>query len=573
MDKQLLTYDGAKKTFAIVGLLTVAQTVAIIMQAIYLAKAITQMFHGEPFSLYMTTFVLFFIAHIFRQLLNWAKERISYRFAMKTSEHLRKQLVEQLFDAGPETIGSHGSGQLITLTTEGIPKFKKYVELFIPRFLSMAITPAVLVIFILTQDVLSGITLIIVLPILIIFLILIGIVSKNKIEDQMEAYRLLSRHFLDSLRGLVTLKFLGKSESHEQAIASVSNKYRIATNRALKYAFMSSFALDFFASLSVALVAVELGMRLINGTMLLEPALLILILAPDYFLPVRELGNDFHATTDGQDAGKEIQKIINQAVPSSNESLETIELNNANTLSFIGIEKKGDHHYPILENITFSIYRQEKVGIVGLSGAGKSTLIQLLAGFTQWDAGELRVDQRPIRNLQQSAWQSLISYIPQHPTIFSGTVAENIRFYEPEATFEEVVQAAKSVGLYDLIQSFPNQFNERIGSKGRVLSGGEEQRIALARTLLRGSDIMLFDEPTAHLDIETEHEIKQVILPLIQNKTVFFATHRLHWMKNMDKILVLEQGKIVQFGCFEDLAKEEGAFQQMLLAARKGREE
>ena len=273
----------------------------------------------------------------------------------------------------------------------------------------MAIVPLVIVLYIWTQDKLSAITLIIVLPVLIIFLILIGLVSQKKIDDQMENYRLLSRHFVDSLRGLVTLKYLGKSKSHEKAIETVSNKYRIATNRALKYAFMSSFALDFFASLSVAIVAVELGLRLINGTVTLEPALAILILAPDYFLPVRELGNDFHATVDGQDAGEEIRSILKDDT--------SYEMNDVAVMPFVGatslraqeVTVIGDEERTLLEDVSFDIRPGEKIGIVGTSGAGKSTFIRTLAGFTTVGDGTFAIGEKQLPTLANESWQRQLS--------------------------------------------------------------------------------------------------------------------------------------------------------------------
>lgn len=570
MDKHLLRYPGSKQTMAIVGLLTGVQAVAILFQAIFLAKAITQMFHGESLSVAIRSFAFFFIAHFVRQLMQWGKERIAYRFAQKTSERSREQLVEKLFQLGPDAVGKHGSGNLITLTLEGIPKFRKYIELFIPRFVTMAIVPLVIVLYIWTQDKLSAITLIIVLPVLIIFLILIGLVSQKKIDDQMENYRLLSRHFVDSLRGLVTLKYLGKSKSHEKAIETVSNKYRIATNRALKYAFMSSFALDFFASLSVAIVAVELGLRLINGTVTLEPALAILILAPDYFLPVRELGNDFHATVDGQDAGEEIRSILKDDT--------SYEMNDVAVMPFVGatslraqeVTVIGDEERTLLEDVSFDIRPGEKIGIVGTSGAGKSTFIRTLAGFTTVGDGTFAIGEKQLPTLANESWQRQLSYIPQHPTIFAMSVAENIRFYAPDATLDEVKEAARTVGLYELIESFPNTWDEPIGQAGRSLSGGEEQRVALARTLLQQSNVLLFDEPTAHLDIETEHDIKQIIVPLMEEKTVFFATHRLHWMKNMDRIFVIDHGRVVQEGTYEQLLHEEGPYRALVRSQQQG---
>lgn len=570
MDKDILQYEGSKKVMGMVGLLTAAQAIAIIVQAVFLSKAITQMFHGAPWQGVLMSFAVFFIAHSIRHILQWVKERVSYRFAEKTAQHQRQQLVQKIFELGPQAVGKHGSGNLITLTVEGIPKFKKYLELFIPRMMAMAIIPAVVVLFIFTQDILSGAILVIVLPVLILFLILIGIVSKRKIDDQMATYRLLSRHFVDSLRGLVTLKYLGRSKSHEQAIATVSNKYRIATNRALRYAFLSSFALDFFASLSVAIVAVELGFRLINGTVMLEMALTALILAPEFFMPVRELGNDFHATTDGQDAGKEIKAILAEQSAREQNAVTLPQWHSNSTLTLQNITQLGDEQRTILRDLNFTITGNTKVGIVGSSGAGKSTLIQLLAGFNTVSQGQFIVDNSSSEQLTNPAWRQQLAYIPQHPTIFSDSVLENIRFYMPTASLEEVEAAAQQAGLSDLIQLLPQGLAEKIGQGGRVLSGGEEQRIALARALLQQRTILLFDEPTAHLDIETEHEIKEVILPMLTNKLVFLATHRLHWMKNMDYILVLDNGEIVQQGTYEEVTTQDGAYRNLQQAQMRG---
>lgn len=564
MDKNLLQYDGSKRVLAIVGALTVAQTVAIITQALFLAKAITQMFHGASFTDVSVSFALFFLAHVIRHTLQWAKERVSYRFAERTAHAFREQLVEQIFELGPQAVGQHGSGNLVTLTIEGIPKFRKYLELFIPRVTAMAVIPAIVVLFVFTKDILSGVILVIVLPVLILFLILIGIVSKRRIDDQMETYRLLSRHFVDSLRGLVTLKYLGRSKSHEKAIETVSNKYRIATNRALRYAFLSSFALDFFASLSVAIVAVELGFRLINGGVGLEMALAVLILAPEYFTPVRELGNDFHATVDGQDAGNEIRAIL--ATPRTTNEGAVAQLHPASSIALQDVGVAGDEGRAILQGINLTTTGAQKIGIVGSSGAGKSTLIQALAGFVP-TTGQTVVDGAPAV-FTQDGWRQQISYVPQHPTIFSASVLDNIRFYAPQASEQAVIEAAKTVGLYSLIMSFPAQFNEVIGQGGRVLSGGEEQRIALARTLLQQQPLLLFDEPTAHLDIETEHDIKEIIVPMLEGKTVFFATHRLHWMQNMDYIVVLDQGQIVEQGTHDELLAKKGAYVALRQAQR-----
>ncbi|MDQ0215997.1 ATP-binding cassette subfamily C protein CydD [Oikeobacillus pervagus] len=574
MDKKLFHYKGSKLLMFLVGLLTVGQAIAIVFQAIFLAGAITNMFEGAAWSAVLPYFYRFGVAYILRHLIQWMKERLTNRFAEKTSMDYQEQLIQKLFKLGPWSMGKHGSGSFITLCLEGVPSFKTYLELFIPRFIASICVPIIILFYILTVDTISGVILAIVMPIMIAFLILLGLIAKKQMDAQWDTYQLLSRHFVDSLRGLVTLKYLGKSKSHQQAIETVSNKYRIATNRTLRVAFLSTFSLDFFSSLSVAIVAVELGLRLIEGNIGLEPALAILILAPEYFLPVRDLGNDYHATMDGKEAGDQIYQLLEQEEVGTQKQIDIPEWNESSTLKVQHLMKNADQEErTLLQNIDFSVNGFQKVGIVGASGAGKSTLIQLLSGFSEPNAGKIFMNQREIESFSVSGWQKQITYIPQHPYIFSGSIAENISWYEPNASIEQIKKAVEMTGLTEFIASLPNGLEEKVGQGGRALSGGEEQRIALARTILQERPIMLFDEPTAHLDIETEHDIKNMMLPILENKLVFFATHRLHWMKNMDVILVIEGGQLVEKGNHEELYRNKGAYYRLLQAQRGGIEE
>lgn len=571
MDRHLLQYSGSKKTFALVGILTVVQAAFIILQALSLSSAITRMFQGLEWKGTVISLAVFFVAHAIRHFLQWGKERVALKFADSIARSYQDQLAEALLRDGTGMIARYGSGSLLTLTLEGVPKFRKYVELFIPRSLSMGIIPAVILVYIFATDLMSGVTLLFVMPILIVFLILIGLVSKKKIDDQMGTYRQLSRHFADSIQGIETLKFLGRSKSHEKAIAEVSDKYRVATNRSLSYAFLSSFSLDFFSSLSVALVAVELGLRLINGGIGLEAALAILILAPEYFLPVRDLGADFHATMDGKDAADEIRALLaDSKSDTEQEQLYIPDVSVAGGFSAAAIQKIGDHDIEIAKDIQFSVASHQKVGIVGASGAGKSTLIDLLAGFTSPTNGSFRIGDVEATTLATDSWRKQVTYIPQHPTIFSDTLRENIRFYHPKASDAAVQQAAQAAGLDQLVDELSNGLDEVIGQGGRPLSGGEEQRVAIARALLEDTNVLLLDEPTAHLDIETEHEIKQLLLPLLEDRLVFFATHRLHWMKEMDWILVMEDGCVAEQGTHEQLSAQNGVYSKLARAQREG---
>ena len=326
----------------------------------------------------------------------------------------------------------------------------------------------------------------------------------------------------------------------------------------------STFALDFFTTLSIAILAVTLGLRLINGQMTLYPALVILVLAPEYFLPIRNFANDYHATLNGKNAFHKVMTLINEPpAPQAPLTLTpwrpTDELQ-VKDLSFSYGEGKAG-----LAPLSFRFRGYQKVGIIGMSGSGKTTLINLLSGFLTPAAGEITLQGQTATTLHAAAWQKQLTYLPQNPYIFSASLRENIAFYHPTATEAEVQEAVHVVGLDDLVAELPAGLETQIGAGKRALSGGQAQRIALARAFLDPNRrVMIFDEPTAHLDLETELELKEKMLPLMADHLVLFATHRLHWMKQMDYILVMEDGHLVEQGTYQQLQAQAGAFQRLV---------
>ncbi|ETT39589.1 thiol reductant ABC exporter subunit CydD [Paenibacillus sp. FSL H7-0350] len=587
MDKNLLGYKGVKPVFLLVGFLTLVQSFSILLLAKSLAEAVSALFAGEPLKEQGARALLFLLAFLVRHACAMLMSRAAYRFAEATGSSMRRQMMDKLFQLGPRLAGDRGTGNMVTLVLEGVTKFRTYLELIIPRMVGMAITPALLLVYVFTLDTSSGVILTLTMPIIIVFMILIGMTARKQMDRQLKSYRTLSNHFVDSLRGLETLKFLGRSRSHSESIAKVSDRYRSATMRTLRVAFLSSFALDFFTMLSVASVAVSLGLRLVNEQMTLVTGLTILILAPEYFLPVRLVGADFHATLDGKEAGEAMKSIIDRetvqaklleqggqkemAGQSGAWSGDFFTWNNNSDLKLdgVGVTYEADG-VSSLEAVHLEFSGHCKIGIIGESGAGKSTLIDVLGGFLHPTSGTLTINGSLVSALTDEGWRKQTAYIPQRPYIFSGTLADNVRFYYPEASQEAVAAALESAGLSKLVSSLPEGLNEMIGGGGRTLSGGQEQRVALARALLSSRPIMLLDEPTAHLDIETEYELKETMLPLFEGKLVFLATHRLHWMIDMDLIVVMQQGRVAEIGTHDELTARRGAYYELIQSQLEG---
>ncbi|MHA4767314.1 thiol reductant ABC exporter subunit CydD [Bacillus altitudinis] len=567
MDKRLLQLKGMRGLLALLGIVSIIQGASIIFQAQWLAHAITTLFDGKSLMQATPYVLLFLAAFLVRHGLTLMREKVMFTYSSRIGADVRKQLLDQLFHLGPVFTKKKGTGKLVTLAMEGIAQYRQYLQLFLPKMVNMAVIPVMVLVYVWTLDETSAVILIVTLPILIVFMILLGLVAQRKAAKQWRSYEKLSNHFTDSLRGLETLRYLGISKKHSRNIGEVSKRYRKATMSTLKVAFLSSFALDFFSMLSIATVAVFLGLRLIEGDLLLLPALTALMLAPEYFLPVREVGNDYHATLNGKEANEAIQVILEEKGfrEQETQSVQLNEWNEQSELTLQDVSVLHDEHAPYsIQDVDLTVKGKKKIGIIGASGSGKSTLTDVLGGFVEPSAGEIILNGKPLAHLQLAAWQKEVVYMPQHPYLFHMTLRENIRFYEPNATDEDVERAVQEAGLSQLVAELPNGLDEVIGEQGRGLSGGQAQRIALARTVLGQRSIMLLDEPTAHLDIETEYELKKTMLPLFEDKLVFLATHRLHWMTDMDEIIVMDHGTIAEMGTHESLMERKGVYYQLV---------
>ena len=435
----------------------------------------------------------------------------------------------------------------------------------------VVVVPFIVLVCVFPVDWVSGAIMLVMYPVIVFYMELIGATAKAAASLQHEEYQRLSNHFIDSMRGIDTLKLFGRGRRHGQLIYEVSERFREATVKTLRIATLSGSVLDLISTLSLAAVAIMLGFRLVDGSIAFFPALFVLVLVPEYFKPIREFASDYHASLDGKNALASIQGIIASAAEgapdvASDEAAAPHDVpvwSEDATLELDGVRFSYPEH-EALSDVSFAVRGFARIGVIGASGSGKSTLVNLLGGFAAPSAGTVRAAGRQLADLREPSWQRQVLYIPQDPYLFHATLRDNIVLYRPDADDDEVACAVEVVGLGDLVAELPDGLDTLVGEGARALSGGQAQRIALARALLDDSRrILLFDEPTAHLDIETELELKERMLPLMEGRLVVFATHRLHWVHDMDAVLVMEDGRVAEFGAPRELAARDGAYARL----------
>ncbi|MHC5268548.1 thiol reductant ABC exporter subunit CydD [Enterococcus sp. LJL98] len=571
MDKALMRLSKMKQIMGMLAGLAVLQALFIIGQAYTLATVITHLWQGEALQAQLVWLVGFVLVYLARHAITWLRDHLLDVYAAEQGKILRKQLLEKVFRVGPQIVQKQGTGNMTTMALEGVTQVENYIHLILVKMMNLMVIPWLILVAIFLLDFQSGLILIFIYPLIILFMIILGYAAQGKADRQYASFQVLANHFIDSLRGIDTLKMFGLSKRYGKSIYQTSESFRKATMSTLKIAILSSFALDFFTTLSVAIVAVMLGLRLLNGIIFLFPALTVLILAPEYFVPIRDFSADYHATLDGKNAMAAIREILE--TPEVAEETLTISEWGANSRLALQQMTMQYEEKVVLDRVDLQVQGYQKIGIIGMSGSGKSTLINLLSGFLTPVSGSGSIDGQELHHFSQTDWQKQMIYIPQNPYIFQTTLRENLTFYTPSASDSDVRQAVEVAGLSELVSELPEGLETQLGGGARTLSGGQAQRIALARAFLDSSrKVLLFDEPTAHLDIETEVELKERMLPLMANRLVFFATHRLHWMHQMDQIIVLKEGALVEMGTFAELTAKKGHFYELTKQMRRERD-
>ena len=565
-DKRLFALPGAKSAIAWCIATSLLLAALMVGQAAALAWALTLLWGGSALSGVAAQLGAFALCFIGKQAATNIQAKQLELFAAARTEEFRQELSKHLYEGGAPLTQKLGTGAASTLCLDGIDNIEQYMSTALPRTVALVTVPFVLLAVIVFQDWVSALIALLVFPAIILQMVLIGSTAQEEAGKQHREYQRLANHFIDSLRGIDTLKYFGRSNEQADRVYETSEKFRIATMKTLRTATLSGAVLDAFSTISLAAVAVMLGFRLVDGSITLLPALFVLVIMPDYFRQIREFASDYHATLNGKNTLTQVLEVLGCSAETAAKKeshtpglqvdapkLEPWQKLSVLTFEHIGISYEGE---TALKDVSCSFGGFRKYGIVGPSGCGKTTLAQLLAGVVQPTQGSLVVNTHAIETLSMPSWRKQVAYLPQSPHIFSTTLRNNLTFYQPDATEEEIAHALELVGLTSLVTELPKGLDTVVGEGGRSLSGGQSQRVALARAVLhRTCRVLVFDEPTAHLDIETEWELKQRMLPLMEGKLIFFATHRLHWLSEMDEILLLEDGQVRDFGSYEALSK------------------
>ncbi|MET8598803.1 thiol reductant ABC exporter subunit CydD [Streptomyces althioticus] len=524
IDPRLLRYARATRGFlaAVVGLGAVGAGL-VVAQAMLIAEIVVGSFQdGRSVGELRTPLLLLVAVAAGRGLVGWLTELAAHRASAAVKSELRGRLLDRATALGPGWLDGQRTGSLVTLATRGVDALDGYFSRYLPQLGLAVVVPAAVLARIVTEEWVSAAIIVGTLPLIPVFMVLIGWATQNRMDRQWLLLSRLSGHFLDVVAGLPTLKVFGRAKAQAESIRTITAEYRRATMRTLRIAFISSFALELLATLSVALVAVTIGMRLVHGELDLYTGLLILILAPEAYLPLRQVGTQYHAAAEGLGAAEEIFTVLETPVPAAGKGAVP-----QGALAFQDVTVR----YPgratdAVADVSFTVAPGETVALVGPSGSGKSTLLSAALGFVRPDAGRVSVGGADLTGLDLAEWHRHVAWVPQRPHLYAGTIAENVRLARPDADDAAVRRALRDAGALDFVDALPHGVGTVLGEDGAGLSAGQRQRLALARAFLADRPVLLLDEPTAALDGATEAEVVEAVRRLAEGRTVLLVVHR-----------------------------------------------
>jgi thiol reductant ABC exporter CydD subunit len=524
------------------GGLGVAAAVLLVAQAALLAHVVTQAFigHVPVQSLALPVAALLGVV-VARGAPATAMTLAGRAAAARAKNALRLGVARHLLALGPDAVDAESAGELATTLGEGVEALDAYFARYLPQLVLAIAVPLVLLAWVLLRDPLAALVLLVTLPLIPVFMALIGQSAQEKIERRWRALSILAAHFLDVLEGLPTLRVFGRGKTQETAIRRVTDQYRTTTLMGLRVAFLSSLVLELGATISTALVAVVIGIRLAAGELGLEAGLAVLLLAPEVYLPLRRLGTQYHARQEALAPAARLFELLDRPTPDA--SGRAIPDLGCDEISFEAVRFERPGRTAVLEGFELRLRPGERVALAGPSGAGKTTVLELLMGFLQPTGGRIMIGRRELSEVSLRELRAQIGWVSQAPALTAGSVAGNVRFGDPAAGPAQVRRALRLAGL-----RLPGR--TEVGEAASAISAGQRRRLALARALVRRPRLLLLDEPAANLDPEAQADLAR-LLSRLPGTTVLMAAH--------SPILLACADRVVELGAPVGAAAGEGS--------------
>lgn len=541
----------------------------VILQSLNLSRAVNQVFlEKKELANILPLIRVIILIILLRSFFTYLSSVLNNRVAIKVKNELREQIIQKIARLGPAYMRISKSGELVTSAIQGVEALDAYFSQYLPQIIIAVLMPLTILVVVFPMDLLSGIVFLVTAPLIPFFMALVGRSSEAQTKKQWQALSRLGADFLDTLQGLTTLKMLGRSKDYANHVDEMSDRYRTATMNVLRITFLSAFVLELIATISTAVVAVEIGLRLLYGKMLFEQAFFILLIAPEFYLPMRNLGTRYHAGMTGVTAAARIFEVLDLPepttleVPASNQT--RIEMDKPFQLKFSEV----NFIYPgreseSLKSLSFEITAGRHYALVGHSGAGKSTILQLIMRFLRPSGGDILLNNENILSFDLAVWRKQIAWVPQHPMLFDTSLLENVRLNRTDISKEQVREALKYAQLEELVKQLPEGLSTPLKEWGSRLSGGQAQRVALARAFLKNAPLLLMDEPTANLDPDLEVALGSATRELMNGRTSVTIAHRRETIVHADHIYVCEAGQIVQSGNHAELIHQDGLYQRL----------
>ncbi|HEY7692134.1 MAG TPA: thiol reductant ABC exporter subunit CydD [Gaiellaceae bacterium] len=546
-DPRLLERASAvRRLLATDVVIGVGTALLVLLQAVLLARIVSHAFHGASPAALRVDLTLLVAVFAGRGVLTWSFEVAGRRAAQSVLSELRLDLVERRLRSQPRSADGAAEGEIVAAAVPGIDGLEAYFGRYLPQLVLACVVPAAVLCLVAAIDLRSALLMLVTLPLVPVFMWLIGRYTEERTRERWLALRLLSSHFLDVVRGLPTLRAFNRARAQVGVISDVGERYRRATMGTLRVGFLSGSVLELAATLGVALVAVTIGVRLVDGGLGLQAGLTVLVLAPELYLPLRQLGTQYHASADGLAVAEGILGLLEAAPAVANSGTLAAPSPESGPVRFEGVS----FGYPsrsglVLDGFELELRAGETVALVGPSGAGKSTVADLLLLLLEPQAGRITVDGVDLGSCRAESWREYVAWVPQRPSILRGSVADNIRLGDVSATDAQVRDAAVLAGADAFVQRLPDGYRTEIGDGGRQLSAGERRRIALARAFVRDAPLVLLDEPTADLDDESAAVVAEAVERLRVGRTLLVVAHRPELVRHADRIVRLEAGRAV----------------------------